>query len=115
MASLYDKLKERILPSPKEKTFSPTVELAAEKIMSDLSALDRTRIANMDENRLSVFHQDYGIFIRNELRIWTNASLQQSCCEVSGLPKVTTDQASYIILKVLQNKIRQTDDPKDMK
>jgi len=115
MASLTEKLKNLIFPSSNEKTLAPTVELAADKIMSDLSAYDRTKIANMNEKRLSLFHQSYGIFIRNEFRIWINTPLQESCCEVSGLPKLNPDQASYIILKELQKKIKQADDLQDKK
>ena len=110
MASLNEKLKNLIFPSSNEKTLTPTVELAVDKIMSDLSVYDRTKIANMNEKRLSLFHESYGIFIRNEFKIWINTPLQKSCCEVSGLPKVNPDQASYIILKELQKKIKQEDD-----
>jgi hypothetical protein len=113
MAFLFDKLKKLIFPSSKENSFSHTVELAVDKIMSDLSVYDRAKIANMDEKRLILFHQGYGIFIRNEFRIWINTPLQKSCCEVSGLAKVNPDQASYIILKELQNRIRQADEVKD--
>ena len=115
MASLFDKLKKLIFPSSKEDSFSHTVELAVDKIMSDLSVYDRTKIANMNEKRLSLFHESYGIFIRNEFKIWINTPLQKSCCEVSGLPKVNPDQASYIILKELQKKIKQADDLQDIK
>jgi uncharacterized protein DUF6794 len=115
MASLFEKFKKLILHSSKDNTFSPTVELAVDKIMSDLSVSDRTKISNMDENRLKIFHQNYGIFIKNEFRLWVNTPLKNSCCEVSGLPKVNPDLASYIILKELQKKIQQTDVPKIVK
>ncbi len=113
MASLFDKLKNLIFSSSNEKTLAPTVELAVDKIMSDLSAIDRTKIAHMSEERLILYHHSYGIFIRNVFRIWINTPLQKSCCEVSGLPKVNPDQASFIILKELQSKIKQADEVKD--
>ena len=91
----------------KEK-FPPTVELAVDKIMSDLPRRDRTKIANMDEKKLVEFHNSYGIFIKNEFRLWGNDPLLNSCCEISGLEKVSPDQASYVILKELQRKIRQS-------
>jgi hypothetical protein len=91
----------------KEK-FPPTVELAVDKIMTDLSRRDRTKIANMDEKKLIEFHQSYGIFIKNEFRLWGNDPLLKSCCEVSGLEKISPDQASYVVLKELQRKIRQS-------
>lgn len=92
----------------KEK-FPPTVELAVDKILSDLSVRDRTKIANMNEKKLMEFHVSFGIFIKNEFRLWGNEPLLESCCDVSGLPKVNPDQASYIILKELQKKINGGD------
>jgi len=98
----------------KEK-FPPTVDLSVEKLFSSLSRIDQTRIANMDERQLTMFHQSYGIFIKNEFRLWGNTPLRTSCCEVSGLKKVNPDQASYIILKELQKKIQNSDVLKVMK
>jgi hypothetical protein len=98
----------------KEK-FPPTVELSVENLLSSLSRLDQIRISNMDEKRLAIFHQSYGIFIKNEFRLWGNTPLLRSCCEVSGLEKVNPDQASYIILKELQKKIQNTDELKVVK
>ena len=113
MTSLFGKLRNLISHPPKDNGFPSTVEAAVDKILSDLSAYNRIKIANMDDNRLKVFHQGYGIALRNKFRLWTNDSLQQSCCEDSGLAKVTPDQASFIILKELQNRIRQADEVKD--
>ena len=90
----------------KEK-FPPTVELAVDKILLDLSVRDRTKIANMNKKKLIAFHLSFGIFIKNEFRLWGNEPLLKSCCEVSGLSKVNPDQSSYIILKVVQMRINQ--------
>jgi len=92
----------------KEK-FPPTVELAVDKIMSGLSVRDRTKIANMNEKKLMEFHLSFGIFIKNEFRLWGNEPLLKSCCDLSGLSKVNPDQASFIILKELQKRINQGD------
>ena len=91
-----------------KKKFPPTVDTAVEKILVDLSRRDRTRIANMDEKDLIVFHQSYGIFIKNEFRLWGNEPLMKSCCEIAGLKSVNPDQASYIILKELQRRIQDS-------
>ena len=91
----------------KEK-FPPTLELAVNKIMSDLSRRDKTKIANMDERKLIEFHHSYGIFIKNKFRLWGNDPLLQSCCEKSGLEKISPDQASYIIIKELQKEVRES-------
>ena len=92
----------------KEK-FPPTVELAVDKILSDLSVRDRTRIANMNEKKLIEFHVSFGIFIKNAFRLWGNEPLLKSCRDISGLSKVNPDQASYIILKELQKRINESD------
>jgi len=113
MTSLFGKLRKLISPPPKDNGFPSTVEAAADKILSDLSEYNRTRIANMDDNRLKLFHESYGIMLRNKFRIWINTPLQQSCCEVSGRPKVTPDQASYVILKELQKRIKGADEVKE--
>ena len=91
-----------------KKKFPPTVEMAVEKILDDLSRRDRTKIANMDEKDLVIFHQSYGIFIKNEFRLWGNTPLLSSCGEISGLKSVNPDQASFIILKELQRRIQDT-------
>ena len=115
MASLNEKLKRLIFPSSNEKALAPTVELAVDKIMSDLSEFDSAKIVHMDEQRLIFFHLSYGIFIRNEFRLWSNVPLKKSCCEISGLSVVNPDLASLIILKELQKKLRQADDLQDIK
>ena len=91
-----------------KKKFPPTVEMAVEKILDDLSRRDKTKIANMDERDLIIFNQSYGIFIKNEFRLWGNTPLLKSCCEISGLKSVNPDQASFIILKELQRRIQDT-------
>ena len=92
----------------KEK-FPPTVELAVDKILLDLSVRDRTKIANMNKKKLIAFHLSFGIFIKNEFRLWGNEPLLKSCCDVSGRSKVNPDQASFIILKELQKRINEGD------
>jgi len=82
--------------------------MAVEKIIDDLSRRDRTRIANMDEKDLIIFHKSYGTFIKNEFRLWGNTPLLNSCCEISGLKSINPDQASFIILKQLQSRIQST-------
>jgi len=110
MPSLLNKVKNLILP-PKENDMLPaTVESAVDQMLSELSDFNRNRISNMNEDRLRMFHQDFGFHIMNRFRLWTNESLKQSCSELGGVSRVTTDQASYIILQELRNRIRQADD-----
>ena len=113
MAALFSKIRDLILHNNKEEVFPSKVDEAVDTILPDLSEYDRHRIANMNQDRLRVFHQNFVFYIMNKLRLWTNEPLKQSCCELNGVSKVSTDQASYIILKELQNRIKQASEVKD--
>jgi hypothetical protein len=91
------------------KKFPRTIEAAVEKLLEDMSRRDQTRIANMNEAKLVEFHINYGIYIKNELRLWGNEPLMEACKQAAGLERLSPDQASYIILKELQDKILQSD------
>lgn len=91
------------------KKFPKTIEAAIEKIMADMSRRDKTRVANMNETKLVEFHINFGIHLKNELRLWGNAPLMEACKQLAGVTKLSPDQASYIILKELQEKLQQSD------
>ena len=80
-----------------------------DKLLADMSRRDQTRVANMNEAKLLVFHINYGIYIKNELRLWGNEPLMEACKQVAGVDRLSPDQASYIILKELQDKLLQSD------
>ena len=80
-----------------------------EKLLEDMSRRDQTRVANMIETKLVEFHINYGIYIKNELRLWGNEPLMEACKELAGVDRLSPDQASYIILKELQDKLLQSD------
>ena len=85
--------------------FPPTVEKAVQKLISDMSFADKTRLANMDEAALVTFHRSYGIFIRREFRLPGNSPLMESCMACGYLTSITAEQASYMILKELQKQV----------
>jgi hypothetical protein len=85
--------------------FPPTVEKAVQKLISDMSFADKTRLANMDEAALVTFHRSYGIFIRREFRLPGNSLLMESCMACGYLTSITAEQASYVILKELQKQV----------
>ena len=91
------------------KKFPRTIESAVEKLLEDMSRRDKTRIANMNETKLVEFHINYGIYIKNELRLWGNEPLMEACKQVAGVERLSPDQASYIILKEMQDKLLQSD------
>ena len=80
-----------------------------EKLLENMSRRGQTRVANMDEARLLEFHINYGIYIKNELRLWGNERLMEACKRMAGVERLSPDQASYIILKELQDKLLQSD------
>ena len=86
--------------------FPPNVGKAVEKLISDLSFADKTRLANMNEAALIRFHHSYGHFIRTEFRLPGNDPLMQSCMATGYLKTMTAEQASYVILKALQAKLK---------
>ena len=86
--------------------FPTTVEQAVHKLIEDMSFKDKTWVANMDVGKLSTFHRAYGLFIRNEFRLWGNDPLLQSCRRIAGLKTIDAHQASYIILREMQRELR---------
>jgi hypothetical protein len=88
--------------------FPATVEAAVNKVIEDMSFKERTWIANLDEEKLAGFHASYGIFLRNEFRLWGNEPLLQSCRELTGLAEIDARQASYVILKEIRRKLQET-------
>jgi hypothetical protein len=88
--------------------FPATVGQAADRLIEDMSFKDKTWIANMDAEKLIEFHVSYGIFIRNEFRLWGNDPLLESCRQTADLKDLDVDQASYIILKEIQRKLQAT-------
>ena len=74
-----------------------------------MSRRDQTRVANMNETKLVEFHINYGISIKNELRLWGNEPLMDACKQLAAVNRLSPDQASYIILKELQDKLLQSD------
>jgi len=91
------------------KKFPRTIEAAVEKILENMSRRNQTRVANMNETKLVEFHINYGIYIKNELRLWGNEPLMDACKQLAGVNRLSPDQASYIILKELQDKLLQSD------
>ena len=86
--------------------FPPTVETAVEKLLVDMTFADQTRLANMNEAALVKFHHSYGIFLRNEFRLPGNDPLMNSCMSTAYVKIITPEQASYVILKELQKRLR---------
>ncbi len=85
--------------------FPPSIEKAVDRLASDMTFADKTRLANMNEAALIKFHQSYGIFLRNEFRLPGNDPLMASCMSTAYVDTMSPEQASYVILKALQKRL----------
>lgn len=94
-------MKESIL-----EKFPKTVEAAVEKLLEGMSFRDKTRVANMGPEKLVELHNAFGGPIQMEFRLPGNDPLMRSCAGLAGLSELTGDQASYVILKVLWEKLQ---------
>ena len=86
--------------------FPPSVEKVVDKLEAEMTFADKTRLANMNEAALVRFHQSYGFFLRTEFRLPGNDPLMRSCLSKSYLTTITPEQASFVILKELQQRLR---------
>lgn len=86
--------------------FPPSVEKAVDKLIMDMTFADKSRLANMSEPALIRFHHTYGLFLRNEFRLPGNDPLMRSCMSTAFMQVITPQQASYVILKELQVRLR---------
>jgi hypothetical protein len=83
-----------------------TIDEAVDKLLSELSFKDKTKIANMSESDLIKFHLSYGVYIRNEFRLWGNDSLMEFCKSYAGVATINPEQASYVIIKELWERLQ---------
>jgi len=91
-----------------KQLFPGNMDAAVDKLLSELSFKDKTKIANMSEVDLINLNISYGIYIRNEFRLWGNESLLASCAVYAGVNEISPEQASYIIIKELWEKLQNS-------
>ncbi len=84
------------------------IDAAVDTLLSELSFKDKTKIANMSEVGLIKLNISYGIYVRNEFRLWANDSLLASCGTYAGVNTLSPEQASYIIIKELWEKLQNS-------
>lgn len=86
--------------------FPRTVTAAVDKLLNGMSFQDRTRVANMAPEKLVGLHRTFGSQIQLDFRLPGNDPLMKSCAEFAGLPEVSGEQASYILLKGLWSRLQ---------
>ena len=87
-----------------------TIEEAVERLIADLPLRDRARIARMDEKELIELHlSSLGLYIRSKFGLWAeNKGLLEECRFYTGKDNLHHESASYVIIKELWEKLRET-------
>ena len=91
-----------------QNVFLKNIDDVVNRLISELSFKDKTKIANMSEVDLLKLNMSWGIYIRNEFRLEGNDPLLQSLKSYAGVNKITPEQASYIIIKELWEKLQNS-------
>ncbi len=91
-----------------EKAFPPrTVEEAVERLLAPLTFREKTRYANLREDKLDKLYDAFFMQIRTEFRILGNDPLLASCRNIAGEEKIYPDVASKIIVKELWKRLQK--------
>jgi hypothetical protein len=86
-----------------------TVDEAVERLLSDLDLEIRVKIANMDLNNLASVHSELHVYFKNTFGVWHgNKELLADCRALSEDPLYNEDEAIFVILKALWEKLRGT-------
>ena len=93
-----------------EKEILPqTVEEATDKLLSKLSLRDKTMIANIPKENVMDLYHSLEEYMQNEVSLWlTNESLLKSCRSISGDKHLSEYGASLVIVKLLWEKLQNT-------
>lgn len=92
----------------KSNPFPKYIDDVVDRLISELSFKDKTKIANMSEVDLVKLNMSWGIYIRNEFRLKGNDPLLQSLKSYADVDTMTPDQASYIIIKELWERLQSS-------
>lgn len=94
-----------------EKALLPpkTVNEAVERMLSYLDLESKVKIANMDLNNLARFHFELHVYFKKTFGVWhENKELLADCRATSGEPIRDEDEARFVILKAVWEKLRGT-------
>jgi hypothetical protein len=91
-----------------KNVFLKNIDDVVDRLISELSFRDKTKIANMSEVDLVKLNMSWGIYIRNEFRLGGNDPLLKSLKSYTGVNTMTPEQASYIIIKELWEKLQNS-------
>ncbi|MEJ2657492.1 MAG: hypothetical protein P8012_09890 [Desulfobacterales bacterium] len=90
------------------KLFPINIDGVVDRLIEELSFKDKTKIANMSETDLVKLNISWGGYLRNEFRLRSNDPLLESLKSYAGVNNMTPDQASYIIIKELWERLQNS-------
>jgi hypothetical protein len=86
-----------------------TIHEAVERLITEMALKDKVVIANMVHDELVDLNSNLGAYIRNAFRLWAgNQELMESCRFVSKNKKLNVDEASFVIIDAMWEKLRKT-------
>jgi len=86
-----------------------TVDEAVDRLISELTLKDKTKVAKMGREDLSALPLTMGQYIREQFGLREgNEELMQSCRSISGENDIHEETASAIIINALWERLRQT-------
>ena len=91
-----------------KNVFLKNIDDVVDRLILELSFRDKTKIANMSEVDLVKLNMSWGIYIRKEFRLEGNDPLLNSLKSYTGVNIMTPEQASYIIIKELWEKLQNS-------
>jgi Domain of unknown function (DUF6794) len=91
-----------------KNVFLKNIDDVVDRLILELSFRDKTKIANMSEVDLVKLNMSWGIYIRKEFRLEGNDPLLNSLKSYTGVNIMTSEQASYIIIKELWEKLQNS-------
>ena len=96
-------------PLQKRPVLPKTIHEAVERLITEMALKDKVVIANMAHDELFDLNSNLGAYIRNAFRLWSgNHELIESCRFVSKNKHMNVDEASYVIIEAMWEKLRNT-------
>ena len=88
-----------------EKSLPRTVEDAVDCLVSELPLKEKIRIAKLAEGNLMDLYFSISVDIEDRFCLWENKALVESCRALSGDETLFVEEASYIIISELRNRL----------
>lgn len=105
--AIADYSKKELLEKP--LVLPKTIHEAVERLIAEMALKDKVVIANMTYDELVDLNSNFGAYIRNAFRLWSgNHELMESCRFVSKNKKLNIDEASFVIIDAMWEKLRKT-------